>query len=144
MQSQTRKSRLYKSKIIELRMSYRDTFWLCLRVSSGEKQNITIQVSKKSGKHSNGKFYKRISNYIKTCSTTPNTGKFARIKGWVKKRRCNVACEHTTGRFMTWLFVDLYLNWFFVDLYSYVLFFAWWDPWARSKRVAIAHSQLYS
>ena len=29
-------------------------------------------------------FYKRISNYIKTCSTTPNTGKFARVNGWAK------------------------------------------------------------
>ena len=25
-----------------------------------------------------------------------------------------------------------------------VFFFAWWDPWARSKRVAIAHLQLYN
>ena len=41
----------------------------------------TMKVSKKSGKHSNGKiFYKRISNYIKICSTTPNKGKFARVK----------------------------------------------------------------
>ena len=30
-----------------------------------------VQISKKSGKHSNGKIYKRTSNYIKTCSTTP-------------------------------------------------------------------------
>ena len=42
--------------------------------------------------------YKRISNYIKTCSTTPNTGKFARVKGWAKKHKCSIACDHTTGR----------------------------------------------
>ena len=40
------------------------------------------------------KFYKRLSNYIKTCSTTPNTGKFARIKGWTKKHKCSIACDH--------------------------------------------------
>ena len=43
-------------------------------------------------------FYKRISNYIKTCSTTPNTGKFARVKGWAKKHKCSIACDYTTGR----------------------------------------------
>ena len=49
-------------------MSYRDAFRPCSRVSSDEKQNVTLQVSKKSGKRSNGKFYKRMSNYIKTFS----------------------------------------------------------------------------
>ena len=34
------------------------------------------------------KFYKRISNYNKTGSTTANTSKFARVKGWAKKHRC--------------------------------------------------------
>ena len=47
-----------------------------------------------------GKFYKRISNYIKTCSTTPNTGKFATAKGWAKKHKSSIACDHTTGRFI--------------------------------------------
>ena len=27
-------------------------------------------------------------------------------------------------------------------LETFIVFFAWWDPWARSKRVAIAHLQL--
>ena len=35
-------------------------------------------------------FYKRISNYIKTCSTTPNTSKFARVKGRAKKHKCSI------------------------------------------------------
>ena len=54
-----------------------------------------MKVSKKSGKHSNGIFffYKRKSNYIKTCSTTPNTSKFARVKGWAKKHKCSIACD---------------------------------------------------
>ena len=79
-------------------MSYCDMFRPCSRVSSGKKK--TMKVSKKSGKHSNGKnfFYKRISNYTKTCSTTPNTGKFARVKGWAKKHKCSIVCDHTTGR----------------------------------------------
>ena len=64
MQSQTRKKRLYWYKlwIKELQMGYRDAFRPCSRVSSGEKK--IMQISKKSGKHSNGKIYKRISNYI--------------------------------------------------------------------------------
>ena len=32
------------------------------------------------------------------------------------------------------------LTWLFGDFDSF--FFAWWDPWARSKRVATAHLQL--
>ena len=81
-------------------MSYCDVFRPCSRVSSGKKQNITVQVSKKSGRHSNGKFYKCLSNYIKTCSITPNIAKFARVKGLAKQLRCSVACEHTTGWFI--------------------------------------------
>ena len=46
------------------------------------------------------KFYKRTRNYIKTCSTTPRTGKFARAKGWAKKHKCSIARDHTTGRFI--------------------------------------------
>ena len=80
-------------------MSYRDAFRPWSRVSLGEKK--PRPVSKKSGKHSNGKnFYKRISNYIKTCSTTPNTDKFAWVKGWAKKHRRSIARDHTTGRFI--------------------------------------------
>ena len=47
------------------------------------------------------KFNKRKSSYIKTCSSTPNTGKFARVKGWAKKHRCSIACDHATGQLIT-------------------------------------------
>ena len=47
------------------------------------------------------RFYKRISNCIKTSSiTTPSTGKFARVNGWAKKHRCSIECDHTTVRFI--------------------------------------------
>ena len=58
------------TQIAEFGMSYRDVFRPCLRISSGEIQNITIQkehkisinqrvrhASKKSRKYSNGKSY---------------------------------------------------------------------------------------
>ena len=76
-------------------MSYCDAFRPCSKVSSGKKK---MQVSKKSGKHGNGKFFLQgHNNYIKTCSTTPNTGKFARVKSWAKKHKCSIACDHTIG-----------------------------------------------
>ena len=102
MQSQTRKNCLHWYKSIDHTVANE----LLRRVSTLLKglirQKKAMKVSKKSGKHNNGKknffFYKRISNYIKTCSTTPNTGKFARVKGWAKKHKCSIDCDHTTGR----------------------------------------------
>ena len=101
MQSQTRKNCLYWYKFIDYTVANE----LLRRVSTLLKglikqKKTTIKVSKMSGKHSNEKFffYKRISNYIKTCSTTPNTVKFATVKGWAKKHKCSIACDHTTGR----------------------------------------------
>ena len=75
-------------------MSYCDAFRPCSRVSSGKKKTMKVSWSTAMEKF----FYKRISNYIKTCSTIPNTGKFARVKGWAKKHKCSIACDHTTRR----------------------------------------------
>ena len=99
MQSQTRKNCLHWYKSIDHTVANE----LLRRVSNLLKglirQKKSMKVSKKPSKHRNGKFfYKRISNYIQTCSTTPNTSKFARVRGWAKKHKCSIACDHTTGR----------------------------------------------
>ena len=96
-------------------MSYRDMFPPCSRVSPGEKK--IMQISKKSGKHSNGKIYKRISNYIKITGVDVIT----------------YALVNFSIAVLTWLFRNLHN-----------FFLAWWDPWARSKRVAIVHLQFFN
>ena len=64
-------------------MSYRDAFRPCSRVSSGEKNYASNKKFRKAQQWKNLQVH--ISNYIKTCSTTPNTSKFATVKGWAKK-----------------------------------------------------------
>ena len=62
-------------------------------------------------------FYKRISNYIKTCSTTPNTGKFARVKGWAKKHKCSIA-------FIIYYYSHLrFLQVIFYPFFSFMVYF---------------------
>ena len=81
-------------------MSYCDAFRPSSRVSSGKKKT-TMKVSKKSGKHSNEKKFFTSALVITSkpaVYTTPNTGKFARVKGWAKKHKCSIACDHTAGR----------------------------------------------
>ena len=136
----------------------------------------TMQVSKTSGKYSNGKmepdnlsltalwattlcrsskllriwqvlmkFYLILSLYIallcghmqcSICAFQPNpllweTCPYLELfcRFW-----CNYlcVCKKFFIAVLTWRFGDLNI------------FFTWWDPWARSKRVAIAHSQFYN
>ena len=102
MQSQTQKIKLFI--LVQIYRLYSCNWAIATRfdLAQGSHQaKKTMKVSKKSGKHSTGKFVlqaHKYSNYIKTCSTTPNTGKFARVKGWAKKHKCSIACDHTTGR----------------------------------------------
>ena len=101
MQSQTRKNCLHWYKSIDHTVANE----LLRRVSTLLKGLIRQKKTKKSPKsqvsttmEKKNFFYKRISNYIKTCSTTPNTGKFTRVKGWAKKHKYSIACDHAAGR----------------------------------------------
>ena len=100
MQTQTGKNCLYWYKFIDCTVAIE----LLRRVSTllkgliRQKKTPKSQVSTAMEKNFFFFFYKCISNNIKTCSTTPNTGKFARVKGWAKKHKCSIACDHTTGR----------------------------------------------
>ena len=104
MQSQTRKNCLHSYISIDHTVANE----LLRRVSTllkgliGQKKKQNYESLQKVRKAQPWKkfFYKRISNYmyIKTCSATPNTDKFARVKGWAKKHKCSIACDHTTGR----------------------------------------------